>query len=71
MAYVNTTRVAGNGLAGHVAAFVKSVRLALQRRAVYEQAVRELNMLTNRELADLGISRSSIQSVARAAAYGE
>ena len=71
MAYVNSTRVVGNGLADRIAAFVKSIKLAAQRRAVYDQTVRELNGLTNRELADLGIARLNIEDVARAAAYGK
>lgn len=71
MAYVNSTRVVGNGLADRIAAFVKSIKLAAQRRAIYDQTVRELNGLTNRELADLGIARLNIEDVARAAAYGK
>ena len=71
MAYVNSTRVVGNGLADRFAAFVKAIKLAAQRRAVYDRTVRELNGLTNRELADLGIARLNIQDVARAAAYGK
>ena len=43
----------------------------LARRAVYAQTVRELNALTDRELADLGIARTSIAEVAREAAYGK
>lgn len=71
MAYVNSTRLAGNGLAHRIAGWVKSIKTAAARRAVYEQTVRELNALTNRELADLGIARLNIQDVARAAAYGK
>ena len=71
MAYVNTTRTVTHGLADRFAAFVKSIKLAAQRRAVYDQTVRELNGLTNRELADLGIARLNIQDVARTAAYGK
>ena len=33
----------------------------------YNRTVSELNALSNRELADLGIARTDIQSVARAA----
>jgi len=33
----------------------------------YNRTVSELNALSNRELADLGIARADIQSVARAA----
>ncbi len=34
------------------------------------QTLGELNMLGDRELRDLGISRSELRSIARAAAYG-
>ena len=68
MAYVNTTRTVGHGLADRLGGIVKSIRLAVQRRAIYDQTVRELNALTNRELADLGIARLNIQDVARVAA---
>lgn len=71
MAYVNSTLLAGNGLADRIAGLFKSIKLAAARRAVYDQTVRELDALTNRELADLGISRLNIQDVARAAAYGK
>ena len=71
MAYVNSTRVSGNGLAERIGAIVKSFRLAAQRRAVYHQTVRELSGLTNRELADLGIARLNIEEVAHAAAFGK
>ena len=47
------------------------MKAAIARRAVYAQTVRELNALTDRELADLGIARASITTVAREAAYGK
>jgi uncharacterized protein YjiS (DUF1127 family) len=37
---------------------------------LYKRTVRELQGLTNRELADLGISRSDIHSIAREAVQG-
>ncbi len=42
-----------------------SIRTTLRRWAAYQRTVRELNMLDNRSLKDLGISRSEIQRVAR------
>lgn len=42
----------------------------LQRRAVYNQTVRELSALSNRELTDLGISRADIRYLANEAANG-
>lgn len=40
------------------------MRLALRRRAVRRQIVSELEPLRDRELADLGISRADIASIA-------
>ena len=37
---------------------------------VYRKTLVELSMLTRRELADLGLNRSMLQTVARDAAYG-
>ncbi|AXQ92899.1 DUF1127 domain-containing protein [Cereibacter azotoformans] len=70
MAYANTTRIGHHGLGDRVSALVASVKLALARRRIYRQTVRELNGLTTRELADLGIHRSMITRVAMEAAYG-
>ncbi len=45
-----------------------SVRAARKARAVYLQTLEELSALTDRDLADLGIARISIEDVAREAA---
>lgn len=52
-----------------VAAFARWKDTYATRR-VYRKTVRELNELSDRELIDLGISRSSIRLVARMAVYG-
>jgi uncharacterized protein YjiS (DUF1127 family) len=71
MAYVNTTTAARKGFADRLA-FVKDVVLtAFNQRRVYARTVAELNSLTDRELADLGISRLGITEIAREAAYGK
>ncbi|QYZ70387.1 DUF1127 domain-containing protein [Neotabrizicola shimadae] len=70
MAYVNNTRTASPALSSEVGGIFKSIKVALERRAVFSRTVRELNGLTDRELADLGISRVSIRDVAAQAAYG-
>ncbi len=46
------------------------LRTALGRRAVYQQTLRELQALSDRELADLGISQHNIRALAHEAAYG-
>ncbi|MFN3847410.1 MAG: DUF1127 domain-containing protein [Paracoccaceae bacterium] len=71
MAFVNASRATTYGIADRAAAFVKSFRAGLERRRVFKQTVRELQALSNRELADLGIHRSMITRVANEAAYGK
>lgn len=58
---------AGNGA---IATFVANIRDNMARRAVYRQTLRELNELSNRDLADLGLNRGAIRSVAYEAAWG-
>ena len=68
MSYVMSSRAAsshaGSGL-------FSSLGAALARRRVYSRTLAELRGLTDRELADLGISRLTIADVAREAAYGK
>ena len=71
MAYVNSTRTASFGLTDRIAGFLKSLRVSMERRAVYNRTRRELQALSSRELADLGIHRSMITRVAHEAAYGK
>lgn len=71
MAYVNTNSIARKGFADRLA-YVKDVVLtAINQRRVYARTVAELNALTDRELADLGISRFGITEIAHEAAYGK
>lgn len=71
MAYVNNTRTASPALSEGFGGFLKTIRLAMERRAIFARTVRELNALTDRELADLGIARASITGIAREAAFGK
>jgi uncharacterized protein YjiS (DUF1127 family) len=71
MAYVNTTRIARKGLLDRVSALKDAAVTALRSRQVYLRTVSELNALTDRELADLGIARVAIPDIAREAAYGK
>ncbi|WP_417581619.1 DUF1127 domain-containing protein [Pelagibacterium sp.] len=41
------------------------IRKTFQKWSAYQQTVRELNSLGNRELNDLGISRGDIERIAR------
>ncbi|WP_395541974.1 DUF1127 domain-containing protein [Neotabrizicola sp. sgz301269] len=70
MAYVNTSRVAAAQPTERFSGFFAGLGAALARRRAYSRTLTELRQLTDRELADLGISRVSIVDVAREAAYG-
>lgn len=43
---------------------------AMEKRRVYQQTYHELSSLSDRELADLGIARSSIRMLAQETVYG-
>ena len=48
---------------------LNTLREKMATRAIYRATVAELNTLSARDLADLGIHRSSIRSIAYEAAY--
>lgn len=71
MAYVNSSRAVSVSIVDRLAGAMTVIRAAIQRRRVYDQTLRELRALSNRDLADLGIHRSLIATVAKEAAYGK
>ena len=69
MAYIAAnTSVAAND--GRIAEFFASVRQAIADRRLFARTVKELNDLQDRELADLGIYRGDIRTIAQSAVYG-
>lgn len=70
MAFITETRTYGITLAQRFTALLENVAAARAQRKVYTATVNELDNLTNRELADLGLTRASIKSIAFEAAYG-
>lgn len=68
MAYALSSRAAASE---RPSGLFSTLGAALARRRVYARTLAELSDLTDRELADLGISRLSICDVAREAAYGK
>ncbi|WP_247743339.1 DUF1127 domain-containing protein [Shimia sp. R10_1] len=50
---------------GRFARMVETWRLNQKRASSYRKTVKELNKLTVRELADVGLSRGDIERVAR------
>lgn len=71
MAYVNTARIGGGTLFQRFAALRESFAAARAQRKIYTTTLNELEALSNRDLADLGLSRSGIKAVALEAAYGK
>jgi uncharacterized protein YjiS (DUF1127 family) len=65
------TFFAGTSLNERIASFRAQLADKAAKRRVYHQTLSELQSLTIRDLADLGMSRSMIQSVAYEAAYGK
>lgn len=66
-----TTHIAGNGsIRGRIELLVQNLRERMDRNRVYRITVRELNSLSDRELADLGLARSQIRGIALEAANG-
>lgn len=71
MAYANTARTMESArLFDKLSALIAAFRLAMTRRATYRQTLNELSALSDRELMDLGLHRSALESVALEAAYG-
>ena len=66
MAYANTTTTAPR-----TTGLMARLTDALAARKVFRTTMTELQALDNRDLADLGISRSMIRSIAHEAAYGK
>ena len=50
--------------------WVRAAKSAADQRRVYRQTVRELSLLSTRELNDIGLSRWSIHDIASDVAYG-
>ena len=72
MAYVNSSvRPAGWALRDLVQHQMNKLQKLTQRRRVYIQTMTELNALSDRDLADLGLHRLMIPAVAKDAAYGK
>lgn len=70
MAYVSGMRGGNAGLADRIAHMAHELGEKWRRYGVYRETVRQLNALSDRDLADLGIHRSQIVAIASDAAYG-
>ncbi|SEQ30807.1 DUF1127 domain-containing protein [Thalassovita taeanensis] len=69
MAFASDIRNAQGGFADRFAALSKDLGARFARYKTYRSTLNELASLSNRDLRDLGLSRSQIRSVAYEAAY--
>ena len=71
MTYANDIRSqSGVSFADRLTGLFRTVAKARSKRAIYGRTLRELESLSSRDLADLGIARAMIPQLAREAAYG-
>lgn len=69
MAAVNQISTHKAVFSGNALNWIEELRVKFANYRLYRQTVNELNELTMRELADLGLNRSMIKRVAYQAAY--
>ncbi|MGI1661077.1 DUF1127 domain-containing protein [Palleronia sp. KMU-117] len=69
MAFTQTTRGSMAPVGSAAASIFGSIAERVRRYRMYRQTLAELHTLTDRELADLGLSRSMVRSLAYQAAY--
>ena len=68
MAHASHSNALSSGLIARSAALMSAASDYMDRRRAYRSTVHELSTLSNHELADLGLNRSMIRSVALEAA---
>lgn len=69
MAYVSTNVSTTALVSSRISAFFADMAERAERRRIYHVTQNELYSLSSRDLADLGINRSNIKSIAYEAAY--
>lgn len=70
MAYAtNATNASRSILGGRASELLDGFRATLAKRKLYNNTLRELQGLSDRELADLGLHRSMLRRIAYEAAY--
>lgn len=69
MAYATDTRAAGASLGQTISEFRAAMTDRLAKYKLYRSTMDELARLDDRDLTDLGISRSDIRDIAKDAAY--
>ncbi|MCB2129581.1 MAG: DUF1127 domain-containing protein [Rhodobacteraceae bacterium] len=71
MTYAAIARGVEAGLMDRVSALFTALRERRERFKMYRRTVSELAVLSDRELLDLGLHRSMIETIALEAAYGK
>lgn len=71
MAYATTPTTARFDIAARLRSAVAEAREAWGKYRVYRATFNELMELSDHELADLGLSRHSVRSIAYESAYGK
>jgi uncharacterized protein YjiS (DUF1127 family) len=73
MAYVTSNRTISNGmgLGARLGEIARDIAAAWRAHRVYRETLTELQALSARELADLGLNASMLRSIALEAAYGK
>ncbi|TCS67158.1 DUF1127 domain-containing protein [Primorskyibacter sedentarius] len=69
MAYATHTSRPQSAFAARINVALDNIRTRLERRRVYKRTLAELQSLSSRELADLGLNRSMLTRIAYQAAY--
>ncbi|SDC79109.1 DUF1127 domain-containing protein [Ruegeria marina] len=70
MAYATVNTGHAPSIAARILSAVKSTREAWAKNASYKRTFNELDRLSNRELADIGVRRCDISDIARFHVYG-
>lgn len=71
MAMLNAINTEKSFAAGSLAQMTQAIRAKYAQYRVYRETLNELNALSGRELADLGLNRSMLKRIALEAAYGD
>ncbi|WP_439154262.1 DUF1127 domain-containing protein [Yoonia sp.] len=71
MTYQTETAAGGFAFGDRIAALRASLADRRAKYKIYSTTLRELNGLSDRDLGDLGLSRSMIKGLAIEAAYGK
>ncbi len=71
MAYATETRTGVLSVGQRINEFRATLEDRLAKYKMYRATMLELNTLSDRDLADLGISRAMIKDIAATAAYGK